>query len=333
MAAAMAWTLPADATYSHDGTQIAVDLQPRIEESALPASIVHAWHRCMRQGDYGTAFRLMQRMALVGHPDAQNNLGVLYFRGLGIPKDVDAALVWWHRAADSNSAAAQQNLGNAYMDGIHGEPDVASGLRWLRAAAAQGEPTALHRLGHYYREGRVVQRNLEETKVLWEAAASRGYAPAQSDLGSLYMEGLGIAKNPRVALEWYEKSARQGYAPGQFNAGVALWKAAQPGSSEQRQAVRYWQAAAEQGLAAAQYSLGECYMYGWGLPQDVVSAYVWMRLAALQNLASARTEQSRLEPLLSVQQRTQADRRLENWRRASARIAVEGAPALRDVSD
>ncbi len=40
-----------------------------------------------KRGDYATAFRLWRPLAEHGDADAQNNLGVMYRSGLGVPQD------------------------------------------------------------------------------------------------------------------------------------------------------------------------------------------------------------------------------------------------------
>ena len=45
-------------------------------------------------------------------------------------------------------------------------------------------------------------------------------------------------------------------------------------------AVHWYQLAAEQGHALAQYNLGGMYSSGRGVPRDTVRSYMWMLLAA-----------------------------------------------------
>jgi TPR repeat protein len=49
--------------------------------------------------------------------------------------------------------------------------------------------------------------------------------------------------------------------------------------------VRWYQKAAKQGHAEAQYRLGVAYVYGKGVPQDYAEAVRWYRKAADQGLA------------------------------------------------
>ncbi len=50
-------------------------------------------------GDYATALRLWRPMAEQGYPGAQNNLGVMYRDGQGVPEDNVRAYMWFSLAA------------------------------------------------------------------------------------------------------------------------------------------------------------------------------------------------------------------------------------------
>ena len=51
------------------------------------------------RGDYATAFREMKRRAEQGDADSQNNLGVLYHHGQGVPQDYVQAHMWFNLSA------------------------------------------------------------------------------------------------------------------------------------------------------------------------------------------------------------------------------------------
>src|SRR5713226_5680439 len=72
-----------------------------------------------QHGDYATALRLWRPLADQGHADAQNNLGVMYSNGRGVPQDYAEAARWYSKAADQGFAAGQYNLGIMYEQG-HG---------------------------------------------------------------------------------------------------------------------------------------------------------------------------------------------------------------------
>ncbi len=48
---------------------------------------------------YERAAELWKQAAAKGDADAQNNLGYLYYNGLGVPKDVARGVALWKQAA------------------------------------------------------------------------------------------------------------------------------------------------------------------------------------------------------------------------------------------
>jgi len=48
---------------------------------------------------------------------------------------------------------------------------------------------------------------------------------------------------------------------------------------DDKEAVKWYRLAAEQGHATAQYNLGVRYAKGQGVPQDYIIAYMWLNLA------------------------------------------------------
>lgn len=47
---------------------------------------------------------------------------------------------------------------------------------------------------------------------------------SQTNLGVLYAKGLGVRQDYKIAREWYEKAATQGGADAQFNLGFLYLK-------------------------------------------------------------------------------------------------------------
>ena len=68
-----------------------------------------------------------------------------------------------------------------------------------------------------------------------------------------------------------------------FLKGLAAYE-----KEEYRTALREWRPLAEQGLAEAQFALGEMYRVGQGVPQNYQTAAKWYRLAAEQGDAQAQ---------------------------------------------
>lgn len=60
---------------------------------------------------------LTKILAEGGHPSAQNNLGVYYAKGYGVPRDLVKTTYWYQRAAEQGDVLAQNSLGVCYLRG------------------------------------------------------------------------------------------------------------------------------------------------------------------------------------------------------------------------
>jgi len=132
-----------------------------------------------QSGDYATALREWTPLAKQGDVDAQYNLGLIYDKGRGVPKNYKTAVKWYRLAAKQGNAFAQSNLGYMYEKGTGVPLDYKTAVKWYRLAAEQG------------------------------------FAVAQSNLGFMYHEGKGVPKNYKTAVKWYRLAAKQGYANAQ----------------------------------------------------------------------------------------------------------------------
>jgi uncharacterized protein len=125
---------------------------------------------------------------------------------------------------------------------------------------------------------------------LLEPLAQSGNAVAQLHLGLLHYHGHGVRENDAQALKWFERAARQGLAAAQFQVGnMYAYGLADPGSGvdPSRLAAQWYFEAARQGLADAQYSLGILFLTGTGVQQSAEEAERWIGRAAAQGHADA----------------------------------------------
>lgn len=86
---------------------------------------------------------LITQYAQAGEPTAQNHLGALYYRGIGVSKSHKTARYWWEQSAGAGFAEAQYNLGMLNFHGSGIKTDFVEGCKWLNMAAAQGHPDAI----------------------------------------------------------------------------------------------------------------------------------------------------------------------------------------------
>jgi uncharacterized protein len=77
-----------------------------------------------------------------GDVDAQYNLGIMYYHGEGVAKDIDKALHWFQMAAEQEDADAQYNLGLMHGKGEGTGKDHRKSIQWFKKAADQGHAGA-----------------------------------------------------------------------------------------------------------------------------------------------------------------------------------------------
>ena len=94
------------------------------------------------RGDYATALRLMRPFADQGLAAAQNNLGLMYYSGQGVPQDYAEAMKWYRLAADQGNAPAQNDLGALFFMGQGVPQDFVLAHMWFDLSATQGDQDA-----------------------------------------------------------------------------------------------------------------------------------------------------------------------------------------------
>ncbi len=95
-----------------------------------------------KRGDYAEALEGFSDLAEKGDAEAQNNLGVMYSYGDGVPKDYAEAVKWYRMAAEQGYADAQANLGFAYLTGYGLPKDYVQAYMWSKLAGARGNKMA-----------------------------------------------------------------------------------------------------------------------------------------------------------------------------------------------
>ena len=93
-------------------------------------------------GNYKQAFRLLQPLAQQGNASSQNNLGLMYEKGLGVAQNDKQAVAWYQKAAQQGFALAQVNLALMYENGRGVARNDKQAAVWYQKAAQQGHAGA-----------------------------------------------------------------------------------------------------------------------------------------------------------------------------------------------
>src|SRR6188768_1540768 len=84
------------------------------------------------RANYQTALKVWLDQAMAGSPEAQNNVGEIYSKGLGTAPDYGMAAQWFKKAADQGYNRAKINLGFLYEQGLGVPQDTAMALNLYR---------------------------------------------------------------------------------------------------------------------------------------------------------------------------------------------------------
>ena len=94
-------------------------------------------------GDFEASAKLLEVRAKLGDVDAQNYLGVMYYIGVGVPRDYAQAVHWFERAALKGEPHAQRHLASMFRQGQGLVKDDFRAFGWYDAARKSGHTSAL----------------------------------------------------------------------------------------------------------------------------------------------------------------------------------------------
>lgn len=163
--------------------------------------------------DYKQALAYYEEAAKQDSAIANNNLGSLYFSGIGTDINYDKAIYFFDKATSLGSHDAAVNLAiiylNANHDGNKSDKDFGK-IADLLKQAQEDNNIAKYLLGYGYYKGLFGKKNMTEVFQLVKAAADGQYDEAQYVLAKFYLNGYGTPKNYARAVEYLQKASDQG---------------------------------------------------------------------------------------------------------------------------
>jgi len=197
------------------------------------------------------ALKWYQKAASMNHSAAINNLGYMYGRGFGVEIDLKKEFEYTLKAANLGNATAQNNLGRSYEYGTETKQDYVKAHEYYTKAAMQNHGGALTNLGLFYSKGIVVEKNRSKALELYKKAAAMGDYASAFNLGNAYLNGDGVEKDRGTAIQYYQQSAKSGYDKANCQIGKIYRE-----QNEIDTAIRYFSLGAEKGLSTCEWELG-----------------------------------------------------------------------------
>lgn len=155
-----------------------------------------------------------------GDPVAQNNLGVRYLTGDGVPKDVNEAVRLYTAAAEQGAVQSQSNLANMFWSGRSVERDAAKSVFWARKAAEQGSKSVFFILARAHETGEGVEKDLRKAVEWYTRSAEAEQPTGISNLATFYLLGEVVDQDVAKAIELYKKASALGNATASNNLGI-----------------------------------------------------------------------------------------------------------------
>lgn len=275
--------------------------------------------QAIRENDAAAATRqaaALTAKAAAGDAAAQNELGLMYAQGRGVPQDFEQAFAWSHKAAVQSNAAAEVRVCFAYATGRGVARDAAKAFKWCTQAADRGSAPGAYGLALLYEHGNGTPRNMNRAVAWYRKAAAQGFAPAEFNLGIAYLRGDGVPRDDAKGVALYRAAAEHGSADAQSNLAYLYMTGGGGLPRDDAQAVKWATLAANRGNAGAQNTLGALYSNGQGVAKDDVAAAKWFMLVRGPGETAAACNLGKLEARMKPAQIKAARDAAQTWQTA-----------------
>lgn len=232
-----------------------------------------------------------------GYVAAAHLLTALYRDGNGpIAANPQKYRFWYEKWADSAAKNGDFSISSRLAGLYNGNVDLESNHKWpqdshkvftlFHKAAEGGDIHAQTKLAESYLYGQGIEKD-EEKALKWFIKAADCDAPgitAWAHLVIMYEQGIGTEKNIDETKKWLDRiMANPLYAAGSLHMIGNLYEEGKILPIDYSRAAHYYRLSAIRGKPEAQFSLGQCFWEGNGVPQSKIDAYTWWTIA-LDNL-------------------------------------------------
>lgn len=253
-----------------------------VEQAALPLAFFNAMDK--DKAKQAQAFAVAKKEADAGHPGAALLLGLLYDRGIAVAQSQEDALYWYQHASSKNPVSAFI-LGTYMSQGTGISKDEKKGRSLLLQAAdadfsyanlnlavmkeqsgetflpeldkalVAGNSTAGLLLADYYLSVANDVKQMQQARDIFKHFAEKGDKNGQLKLGFMYEKGLGGSVDVAEAAKWYQLAADQDHATAQYLLGN-LYQVGRIGSEPDYAEAKKWYSSAQGNYVPAAIALG-----------------------------------------------------------------------------
>jgi TPR repeat protein len=196
-----------------------------------------------------------------------NDLGRCYESGIGVAKDIEAAVYHYRLSATKGNRRGMYNLGRCYQRAIGLGANPSQAFRWYRKAASKGHRGACVKCAKYFQTGFPSRPSDPEQAVFYfRKAAELNSMYAARQLAHCYERGVGTTlcgeEAECEALRWYQRGADLGGAWSLCYVGEYHEEGRGGMACDPEYALRCYQRSSERGCARAKARLATCLEHG-----------------------------------------------------------------------
>lgn len=231
------------------------------------------------------SFQYYQKAAAQDNIVAINNLGSLYYSGIGTPRNLLEATRMFSKAASLGNSEAMLNLAFIYLSGKGELYRPKEAMQLFKQASDANNFTASFMLGYAHYKGFIVEKDYLQAFKLVKEAANKGFDEAMIVLSNMYMNGHGTPQNYSNGVKVLSKAAIQGNTEAMM-------------------------------LLAGILASGKRY------PKNIVQAHIWYNLAATQGVPQAAEKRDLIGKSIKMEELLQAQAQAETFKAKPSSITT-----------
>ena len=236
-------------------------------------------------------------LAVNNDAQAQYNVGICYFDGNGVKKDLIEAYNWFSKSAGGQNADGIVAVADCHFYGYGISKDIPSAVATFKKMAQQKHRYAQFRLGSCYEQGIVVEQNLSTAGNLYSESMNQGYinaesalkrivriskvwddaiknhnATAQLELGKCYESGDGITQSDKLAFSCFWESAKQENPEAMYLAAI-YYESGKGSKKDLKSAIELLKKSAAKEYVPAIFELAMKYKLGDGVERNLTTSH------------------------------------------------------------
>ena len=126
----------------------------------------------------------------------------MYEEGFGVAQNYAEAMKWYKRASESRLPEAQYNVGLLYYHGYGVAKNPREAIKWFKLASKQDLLEAQYMMGLAHHEGKGVRLDYEKALAWFVKSAKKNHPPSQFMYGFMLQAGEGMDPDPMRAYAW-----------------------------------------------------------------------------------------------------------------------------------